>query len=260
MQASSGWPKSCSERSHDGRASVGRHAPIQYVHQQVRWSPPRDVDSRSRTYRAAGRLLRRRRRGIGRHPRWRGQPRAAGLHVRLVLRNTGQPSADDRSAGLLGGAGLRAGHLSSAAGSARARIDARDQRADLSDLQDLPDPAGQVPADSVAVHRHGHPAVLQGPRRLLLGTRGDHSRVQPDRHGRQLRGRLVRHPRQYLRELTDQLRGTARQALPGTCHPDAVGHERGHGADQRGTADDAHHHALPAADHRRVVFHRVRDR
>ena len=79
------------------------------------------------------------------------------------------------------------------------RVDARDLRADLRDVQDLPDPAGQVPADSRAFHRRDHrrstsascstsrsaasrsSCVLQprGYRRQLLASHGSASASTP---------------------------------------------------------------------------------
>ena len=41
----------------------------------------------------------------------------------------------------------------------------------------------------------------------------DHSGVQPDRHRRQLRRRVVRHSRQHVRELAHGVRRAARQAV-----------------------------------------------
>ena len=41
-----------------------------------------------------------------------------------------------------------------------------------------------------------------------------HPAVQPDRHRRQLRRRVVRHPRQYVREFAHGVRQPARQAVP----------------------------------------------
>ncbi len=41
------------------------------------------------------------------------------------------------------------------------QVHARSLRADLRDLQDVPDPAGQVPDDPVALHRRDHAAVLR---------------------------------------------------------------------------------------------------
>ena len=89
-----------------------------------------------------------------------------------------------------------------------------DLRADLRDLQDVPDHAGQVHAAAGAVHRRGHRRLLRRPARCLEPWKvGHHPAVQPGRHRRQLRRRLVRHPRQHLRQLAHRLRQPARQAL-----------------------------------------------
>ncbi len=53
---------------------------------------------------------------------------------------------------------------------AGARIDARHLRDHLSDLQDLPHSAGQVPADAVRDHRRGHDVLLHGLARTSLLT------------------------------------------------------------------------------------------
>ena len=55
--------------------------------------------------------------------------------------------------------------------------------------------------------------------------------LQPDRHRRQLRRGLVRHPHQHPGQLPHRLRQPARARLPGLRHPAAGGHERRHDAD-----------------------------
>ena len=106
--------------------------------------------------------------------------------------------------------GLRHGHLRAAAQPAGASIDARDLRADLRNLQDLPDHAGQVHPAPRAVHRRDHGLLLRRAAALRRVEGRDHPALQPDRHRRQLRRRLVRHPRQHLRELARRVRRPAR--------------------------------------------------
>ena len=56
---------------------------------------------------------------------------------------------------------LRPGHLHAAEEPAGPQVDAGDLRADLRDLQDLPDHAGQVHPDPRAVHRRDHGVLLR---------------------------------------------------------------------------------------------------
>jgi hypothetical protein len=58
------------------------------------------------------------------------------------------------------GLGLRPVDLHPVARHAGPQVDARDQRADLRDLQDVSDHAGQVHPRPRAVHRHGHGRLL----------------------------------------------------------------------------------------------------
>ena len=77
---------------------------------------------------------------------------------------------------------------------------------------------GTIPPDPVGVHRGRGGGVLRqagdhdrlghgrrGPR-ISAEPRRHHSGVQPDRHGRQLRGGLVRHPGEHLRQLPHGVR------------------------------------------------------
>ena len=57
---------------------------------------------------------------------------------------------------LRGRPGLRPARLGAPEGAAGAQVDARDLRADLRDLQDLPDDAGQVHRGPLGLHRRHH--------------------------------------------------------------------------------------------------------
>ena len=61
-------------------------------------------------------------------------------------------------------------------------------------------------------------AALRALRRSTK-RRADHPALQPGRHRRQLRRRLVRHPHQHLRQLAHRLRRLARQAVPDLRDP-----------------------------------------
>ncbi len=71
-----------------------------------------------------------------------------------------------------------------------------------------------------------------------------HPDLQPDRHRRQLRRGLVRHPGEHLRQQPHGLRQPSRQALPHLRHPAPGGDEHRHGAHQHRAADHALHPAL----------------
>ncbi len=114
---------------------------------------------------------------------------------------------------------------------------------------------------SWSVHRRHHRGLL----RLSAALRGacevaGHPALQRGRHRRQLRGGLVRHPRQHLRQLAHRLRQPGRQALPGLRHPAEGGHEHRHAADQRRADPDAGHPAVHPRRLRRPVLHRLRHR
>src|SRR5262245_64112305 len=70
---------------------------------------------------------------------WRSRADSSGLQTVDVPGHVRPVTAHDRSVRLPARPGLRALDLQAAAGPARAPIDARDLRADLRDLQDLPD-------------------------------------------------------------------------------------------------------------------------
>ena len=120
---------------------------------------------------------------------------------------------------------LRPLDLPRRAQAARPPFHGRDLGAHLRDLQGLPHPAGQAPARPRALHRDGHRRLFLDDRIPVLSHR-HHPRLQPDRHGRQLRGRLVRHPDQHPGQLPHRLRQPHRQALSRLRHPAARGHER----------------------------------
>ena len=143
-------------------------------------------------------------------------------------------AADGRPRGVRGRAAVRPDGLHSAEEPARARVDARGVRADLRDVQDVPDHAGQVHPDSVGVHRRCCRPVLRLPRdhrrcgrrrgaRLPDLDRRHHPDLQPDRHRGQLRRGVVRHPRQHVRQLARRVREPARasrfRSTPFRCAP-----------------------------------------
>ena len=160
----------------------------------------------------------------------------------------------------LAGLRVRARHLPAAAASPGASLDARDLRADLRDLQDLPDHAGPVHPPARAVHRLGDRPLLRRPAAVPGREGGDHPGVQPGRHRRQLRRRLVRHPHQHLRQLPHGVRQPRGQALPALRHPAQGGHEHRDAADLGRAVPDAVHPALRARRLRRAVLHRLRHR
>ena len=161
---------------------------------------------------------------------------------------------------LRAGAGVRSGHLRAAQEHARAPVDAGDLRADLRDLQDVPDHAGQVHPAARGLHRDHHDPVLRLPAALRGQPRHHHPALQPDRDRRQLRRRLVRHPDQHLRQLAHRLRQPAGPGLPRLRHPAQGRDVDRHAADQRRAVPDAVHPALHSRRLRRAVLHRLRHR
>ena len=131
-------------------------------------------------------------------------------------------------------------------------------------MQDLSHHPGQVHFDSLGVHRVHHLGVLRlaepGAREVDRPDAADHPDLQSDRHCRQLRRRLVRHPGQYLRQLARRVREPARQAVPDLRDSAARRHEHRHAAHQRGAPADAVHSAVHPARLRRSLLHRLRDR
>ena len=145
-------------------------------------------------------------------------------------------------------------------GPARPLVDAGDLGADLRDLQDVSRHAGQVPPHPRDLHRVHHRPLLRGPPAAGADARPDHPAVQPHRHRRELRGRLVRHADQHLRELADGVREPRGPAATRLLHPARVGHEHRDAAHQRGALPDAVHPALRPGGVRGAVLHRLRDR
>ena len=150
-----------------------------------------------------------------RMPRRRGQPGAARPRQRDVPRRHRRAHAAARRPGRLRARpGLRAGDLHAAEEPAGPRLDARNLRADLRDLQDLSDHPGQVHPDPRALHRRrsscSTSACCCTSRRSAVC---DHPALQPRRHRRQLRRRVVRHPRQHLRQLPHGVRRARGQAV-----------------------------------------------
>ena len=191
--------------------------------------------------------------------RRRSEPGAARPEHRALPRHRRSHAAARRPGGLRARARLRPGHLLAAQEHGGSRVDAGDLGADLRDLQDVPAAAGQVPADSRAVHRRHHRRVLRAPA-ALLGLEGrHHPGLQPGRHRRQLRRRVVRHPREHLRQLPDRLRQPARQALSLLRDPAQGRHEHRHDAHQRRAAADAVHPAVHPRRLRGPLLHRLRD-
>ena len=164
--------------------------------------------------------------------------------------------------GLRARPGLRPGDLRAAEEPAGARVDARDLRADLRDLQDLPDHAGQVhPASSSSssARSWSSTSACCGTCRALQG-RDDHPVFSLIGIARQLRRRLVRHPRQHVRQLAHRVRGARGQAVPLLRDPAQGRHEHRHAAHLRRAAADAVHPALHPARLRRPLLHRLRHR
>ena len=140
-----------------------------------------------------------------------GQANFVGVNGRtLLMAGPGHLRAGPR---------LRARHLHPAQGAARAPVHARDLGAHLRDLQDLPDQPGQVPPHPRGLHRHHHGLLLRRAPALRGDQGRDHPALQPDRHRRQLRRRVVRHPDQHLRQLPHRLREPRGQAVPRLRHP-----------------------------------------
>ncbi len=181
--------------------------------------------------------------GVGTSARergWRSQFETAGFVDRAIFRNRWAQAADVRNAVLRAGAGIWHGDLCGTEESAGAPQHAGNIGADLRDLQDLPDHAGQVPDAAVGVYCRGDRAVFRRAAEVRsVFARADHSCVQRAGHRGKLRRGVVRHSREHVRELAHGVCGAARQAVSDLPDSAASGHEHRHDADQRGTADDA---------------------
>ena len=136
----------------------------------------------------------------------------------------------------------------------------RDLGADLRDLQDLPRHAGEVHPAAGGLHRRHHGLLLRRAPALRAAEGRRHPAVLADRHRRQLRRGLVRHPHQHLRQLAHRLRQPQGEALPHLRHPAQGRHEHRHAAHQRRAGDDVVHPPLPPPRLRRRLLHRVRHR
>ncbi len=127
---------------------------------------------------------------------------------------------------------------------AGARVDARGVRAHLRNLQDVSDHAGQVHPAARALHRRDHDLLLRRAARLRSHQGHRHPHLQPDRHRRQLRRGLVRHPREHVRQLAGRVRQPAGQAVSDLRHSAQVRHEHRDAAHQRRAVPDALHPAV----------------
>ena len=72
--------------------------------------------------------------------------------------------------------------------------------------KDMPDHPGEVPPDPRDLHRPHHRALFRRPAPAGAGARPDHPALQPHRNRGELRGGVVRHADQHLRELEDGVR------------------------------------------------------
>ena len=157
-------------------------------------------------------------------------------------------------------AALRPRRLPAAEGAPRPLVDARDLRADLRDVQDLPAAAGQVPGDSRGLHRRHHRRLLRRAAAFRAGAGGDHPGVQRARHRRQLRRGLVRHPDQHLRQFAHGVREPRWEGVPDLRDPAQGRHQHRHAAHQRRAVHDAGDPAVRPGRLRRAVLHRLRHR
>ena len=190
----------------------------------------------------------------------RSEPRAARPQHRDVPGHQRADAPDGRPARVRAGARVRHDDLHAPQEHAGPPLDARDLGADLRDLQDLPDHAGQVHPPARGLHRRDHAVLLRRAAAFQPDEGGHHPAVQPDRHRGQLRRGVVRHPREHLRELAHGVRRAPRQALSDLRDPAEGGHEHRHAAHQRRAVHDAVHPALHPRRLRGAVLHRIRHR
>ena len=103
--------------------------------------------------------------------RGRSEPGAARSRAGRVPGHQRPHAADGRTRGLRARAWPSAWSSTPAEEPAGAPVDARDLRADLRDLQDLPDHAGQVHPAPRALHRRDHGVLLRRAAALRAGRR-----------------------------------------------------------------------------------------
>ena len=108
----------------------------------------------------------------------RSEFEASGSVAGAFLRHRRPQAADVRNSVLRVRADFRHEHLRGLEESAGAPLDAGSFRADLRDLQDVPDHAGQVPDAAVGVHRRHDRPVLRRAAEIRSVAGGDDSRVQ----------------------------------------------------------------------------------
>ena len=143
--------------------------------------------------------------------RRRSEPGAAGSVDGRFPRRQRPHAADGRPGGLRARPAVRPDDVHAAQEPAGARVDARGLRADLRDVQDLPGHAGQVHPAARGLHRRDHGALLRRaaststPIRVVIILLFSLIGI-----ARQLRRRVVRHPRQHVRQLARGVRQPAR--------------------------------------------------
>ena len=174
---------------------------------------------------------------------------------------SGRTSPDVRPCRVRARSALRARHLQAAQGDARPRVDARGLRADLRDVQDLPDPrressscCSRSSSASIIVFYFG---VLQRLDAMkvaiilifsLIGIAGSYGvawfgiRINTFANSR------------------TAFAGPAGPSLSHLCHPAEGGHEHRDAPHQRRAVPDAVHPAVHPRRLRRTVLHRLCDR
>ena len=144
--------------------------------------------------------------------RRRSQPAASRSQFGQLSRDDGSQPAADRPALLRLRVGVWAGDLHAAQERSRPPLDARNLRADLRNLQNLSDHAGQIHPGAVGVYRRHYYCVLRmaraGAGKTDCRHAADHSALQPGRNCGQLWRCVVRHPRQHVCEFADGVRRT----------------------------------------------------
>ena len=176
--------------------------------------------------------------------RGRSEPRAAGPRAGRVSGHQRPDAAHGRPRRVRPRPGVRARDLRAAQEPAGAPLDAGDLGADLRDVQDVSDHAGQVHPAARALHRHDHGVLLRGPAGFRPDEGRDHPPVQLHRHRRELRRRVVRDPRQHVRELARRVRRPEGPAVPDLRDSVERRHEHRDAAHQRRALHDAVHPSL----------------